>query len=80
MNKEALIAPAILQKCSCDDKDCPNQILWINKQNLIDYGDGNEVMGCIPIASFQPEELHFLDPLFWKEMRTLRKKFNQEEL
>ena len=54
--------PAILTKCSCKDQDCPNQILWINKENLIDYGKDSEVGGCIPIASFTPMELDYLYP------------------
>ena len=58
--------PAILQKCACEDSDCPNQVLWINKENLIDYAKDEEVMGCIPIASFKPEELFYLTPDFWE--------------
>ena len=57
--------PAILQKCACEDKDCPNQVLWINKENLVDYDKDYEVYGCIPIASFTPEELVCLTPSFW---------------
>ena len=61
--------PAILSKCDCKDKDCPNQILWINKSNLIDYAKDEEVGGCIPVASFTPEELCCLTPEFWEEQR-----------
>ena len=57
--------PAILQKCACEDVDCPNQVLWINKENLIDYANDDEVCGCIPIASFTPEELVCLTPSYW---------------
>ena len=61
--------PAILSKCNCQDTDCPNQILWINKNNLIDYAKDEEVGGCIPIASFTPEELCCLTPEFGEELR-----------
>ena len=64
--------PAILSKCGCKDIDCPNQILWINKDKIIDYANTEqveEIGGCIPIASFTPEELCCLTPEFWEEQR-----------
>ena len=70
---------AILQKCACEDSDCPNQVLWINKENLIDYAKDEEVMGCIPIASFTPEELICLTPDFWEMVRRKGEEQNQQD-
>ena len=54
------VPPAFFFRCACDTKDCPNQILWINKSKL-SYGDcPDEVCGCIPISSFTPEEMDLL--------------------
>ena len=58
--------PAFFFKCACKTKDCPNQILWINKENLIHHAKDNEVGGCIPIANFTPEELNFLEETFFE--------------
>ena len=61
--------PAFLQKCACKDKDCPNQILWIHTDNLKQWEGAKECMGCIPIASFTPGELEFLEPSFWDDLK-----------
>ena len=64
------LPPAMLSKCGCQWEDCPSQILWINKDKLIAYANtkqGKEVSGCIPVASFTPEELCCLTPEFWEE-------------
>jgi len=50
--------PAFFSYCSCETNKCPNQILWINKDNL--YYQEKEAHGCIPIASFTPDDIGYI--------------------
>ena len=62
-NIDNQIPPALLIKCACEDKICPNKILWINKDRLHSHSSG-EVRGLVPIAYFSPSDLVFLQGHF----------------
>ena len=53
------IPPALLVNCACEDKGCPNKILWIHKDRLHSHSS-SEVNGLLPIADFSPSDLAFL--------------------
>jgi|7_EtaG_2_1085326.scaffolds.fasta_scaffold55046_1 hypothetical protein len=69
-NIDNQIPPALLVKCACEDKVCPNKILWINKDRLYSHSSGDdpavgvEVRGLVPIAYFSPSDLVFLQGHF----------------
>jgi len=62
-NIDNQIPPALLVKCACEDKVCPNKILWINKDRLRSRGEVHS-NGLVPIADFSPSDLVFLQGHF----------------
>jgi len=62
--------PAFFSPCACDTGECPNQILYVNWENLFSEIQGGQNLyaefademnerleGCIPIGSFTPNEI-----------------------
>ena len=66
--------PAFFSKCQCQTQDCPNRILWINKETLDnwnqrreeeDFRVEDEIGGCIPVADLTPNEFNFLKETYF---------------